>query len=169
MPVASSGLVLSLLLSCNSPRSKKCRECAGSGLTWSIQRRTKRQQAAANCKACSGTGKTRNTEFAVLADSPQNQTLELCAATIGHEDGFAKALKIASRRARINKRLTAHSFRHGFATSYLSAGGTIQELKELMGHSNISTTETYLHCLPQLASRVSSPLDTIIPAFAERA
>jgi len=79
-----------------------------------------------------------------------------------HEDGFSKALKTACTRARINKRVTAHSFRHGFATSYLASGGTIQELKELMGHSNIQTTEIYLHCLPSLASRVSSPLDNVI-------
>jgi len=86
-----------------------------------------------------------------------------------HESGFAKALKIATSRARINKRITAHSFRHGFATSYLSAGGTIQELMELLGHTNIRTTEIYLHCLPQLASRVSSPLDNIIPIMRRTA
>jgi len=79
-----------------------------------------------------------------------------------HEDGFAKALKIAVTRAKLNKRVTAHSFRHGFATSYLSAGGTIQELMELLGHTNITTTEIYLHCLPQLASRVTSPLDNVV-------
>lgn len=86
-----------------------------------------------------------------------------------HEDGFAKALKTACTRAKINKRVTAHSFRHGFATSYLAAGGTIQELMELMGHTNIRTTEIYLHCLPQLASRVSSPLDNVIPMFRKTA
>ena len=79
-----------------------------------------------------------------------------------HEDGFAKALHKATTRAKIHKRVTAHSFRHGFATSYLAQGGTIQELKELLGHTNIQTTETYLHCLPALASRVSSPLDNVI-------
>jgi len=86
-----------------------------------------------------------------------------------HEDGFAKALKTACTRARMHKRITAHSFRHGFATSYLSAGGTIQELMELMGHTNIQTTEIYLHCLPKLASRVSSPLDNVIPMFRKTA
>jgi integron integrase len=79
-----------------------------------------------------------------------------------HEDGFAKALHRAAGLAKLNKRVTAHSFRHGFATSYLAAGGTIQELMELMGHTNIATTEIYLHCLPKLASRVSSPLDNVV-------
>ena len=40
---------------------------------------------------------------------------------------------------------------------------------ELMGHTNIQTTEIYLHCLPQLASRVSIPLDNVIPMFRKTA
>ena len=73
--------------------------------------------------------------------------------------GFNKVLKVASTRARVPKRVTAHAFRHGFATAYLMNGGTLPELQELMGHANIETTQIYTHCLPQLASRVGSPLD----------
>lgn len=73
--------------------------------------------------------------------------------------GFSKALAVAVPRARVAKRVTAHAFRHGFATAYLMGGGTLPELQELMGHANIETTQIYLHCLPQLASRVCSPLD----------
>jgi integrase len=81
-----------------------------------------------------------------------------------HPDGFSKAMMIATDRLQMHKRVTAHSFRHGFATGYLSRGGTIQELMELMGHTSIKTTEIYLHCLPELASRVMSPLgDVVIP------
>jgi integrase len=54
-----------------------------------------------------------------------------------HEDGFSKALAIAVELAQLHKRVTAHSFRHGFATAYLSRGGTIHELMELLGHTNI--------------------------------
>jgi integron integrase len=74
-------------------------------------------------------------------------------------EGFSKALRIAVRRAGIHKRVTAHSFRHGFATAYLIQGGTLPELQELMGHANIETTQIYVHCIPQVASRVGSPLD----------
>lgn len=77
-------------------------------------------------------------------------------------EGFAKALGKAVVLARLHKRVTAHAFRHGFATSYLMGGGTIQELAELMGHADIRTTEIYLHCIPQLASRVGSPLDNVV-------
>lgn len=75
------------------------------------------------------------------------------------DEGFSKALKVAVRRSGVTKRVTAHAFRHGFATAYLMGGGTLPELQELLGHANIETTQIYTHCLPQLASRVGSPLD----------
>jgi integrase len=74
-------------------------------------------------------------------------------------EGFSKCLKRAVSRSGITKRVTAHAFRHGFATAYLMGGGTVPELQELLGHANIETTQIYVHCLPQLASRVGSPLD----------
>lgn len=80
-----------------------------------------------------------------------------------HPDAFSKALKKACALARISKRITAHSFRHGFATCYLMRGGNINDLRELMGHADIQTTQIYLHSIPQLASRAESPLDRIIP------
>jgi integron integrase len=83
-------------------------------------------------------------------------------------EGFSKALSKACTLAKLHKRVTAHAFRHGFATSYLINGGNIHELSELMGHADIRTTEIYLHCIPQLASRVHSPLDNVI-AFRKTA
>lgn len=86
-----------------------------------------------------------------------------------HAAGFAKALAIVVDRARMNKRITAHSFRRGFAVAYLSRGGTIHELKELMGHTNIRTTEKYLKVIPELASRVMSPLEDVVIPFKKAA
>jgi integrase len=81
-----------------------------------------------------------------------------------HDKSFAKALRPAVRRAGIDKRVTAHSFRHGFATAYLLAGGNLRELQARLGHTNISTTMRYLHCIPQEFDRIGSPWD--IPAQA---
>lgn len=54
------------------PALEKCKECNGSGLVWSFDIRTKRQQAAAKCKVCNGFGKSRDTSVAVLFEQPPN-------------------------------------------------------------------------------------------------
>lgn len=86
-----------------------------------------------------------------------------------HAAAFAKALAIVVDRAQMNKRITAHSFRRGFAVAYLSRGGLIHELKELMGHTSIKTTEKYLKVVPELASRVISPLGDVEIPFKKAA
>ncbi len=42
-----------------------------------------------------------------------------------------------------------HMLRHTFATAYLRNGGNIYKLKKILGHEEISTTEQYLHLIPQ--------------------
>lgn len=48
------------------------------------------------------------------------------------------------KRAAIDKRVTSHTLRHSFAVHYLNKGGSIFSLKLLLGHSNITTTLSYL-------------------------
>lgn len=79
------------------------------------------------------------------------------------EQGVNHALKQAGRLARIDKRISAHVLRHSFATALLMQGIDVRSLSELLGHAHVETTEIYLHCLPQLASRAVSPLD-VAPA-----
>jgi len=80
-----------------------------------------------------------------------------------HRDvgGFAKALKAAVRRAGVAKRITAHCLRHSFATHSLEGGVPIHFLKELMGHTHIETTQTYLHVQKDKATASVSPLETL--------
>lgn len=81
-----------------------------------------------------------------------------------HEDTLGKALKAATLRAGISKRVTAHTLRHSFATALLESGAGIHQVQELLGHTSVETTQVYLHCLPMLGKRIVSPLD----AAAER-
>jgi site-specific recombinase XerD len=76
-----------------------------------------------------------------------------------HRSTLGKAISKAVRIWGKDQRVTVHSLRHSFATEMLMDGMPIHELKELMGHAHITTTEIYAHCLPRLTARRGSPMD----------
>lgn len=76
-----------------------------------------------------------------------------------HEHTLGKALRIAARNAGLHKRVTAHTLRHSFATGLLTSGASITQVQELLGHTSVETTQVYLHCIPQFAQTITSPLD----------
>lgn len=49
--------------------------------------------------------------------------------------------------AGITRKLSFHTARHTFATQFLKAGGKVEVLKELMGHSKLETTMAYVHVI----------------------
>lgn len=49
------------------------------------------------------------------------------------------------KKLRIKENFNPHSWRHTFATSFIRKNGNIVILKELLGHSNVRTTQKYLH------------------------
>jgi len=61
----------------------------------------------------------------------------------------------------ITKKVTIHSIRHSFATHLLEVGTSIFHIKQLLGHSDISTTCFYLHLLKIQSLNVISPLDML--------
>jgi site-specific recombinase XerD len=63
--------------------------------------------------------------------------------------------------ARIGKKVTAHTFRHSFATHLLMKGVNIRSIQELPGHSNVQTTEIYTHVVKAMQGAVTSPLDDL--------
>lgn len=75
------------------------------------------------------------------------------------DDRFQEAIREAAARARLDKRVTPHTLRHSFATHLLESGTGIRDLQDLLGHSDISTTEIYLHTAKQTGVGIRSPLD----------
>ena len=72
-----------------------------------------------------------------------------------------KAIKAAVRRAGLTKVISAHSFRHSFATHLLQRGTDIRTIQALLGHRDVATTMIYTHILQQGGQGVPSPLDDL--------
>ena len=65
----------------------------------------------------------------------------------------------AVKKAGITKKVTAHTFRHSFATHLLEHGTDLRYIQSLLGHESSKTTEIYTHITTKGFDQIKSPLD----------
>ena len=76
-----------------------------------------------------------NNEYVFLNNHGKNMTRQ----------GFFKIIKSIASDAGINKEISPHILRHSFASHLLKHGADLRTIQELLGHSNVSTTQIYTH------------------------
>ena len=78
-------------------------------------------------------------------------------------------VRVAARKARIDKRVSPHTLRHTFATHLVKAGVGIVTIRDLLGHRCIGSTQVYLHTTAHDLRRAAAchPIEKLVERVAD--
>ena len=74
-----------------------------------------------------------------------------------------RALNTAAHKAKLTKRVTPNALRHTFAVHALESGASLSSIQSILGHSDINTTQRYLHAIEKQKKAAVQSLDEPSP------
>ncbi len=84
-----------------------------------------------------------NGREAMLSDYDSEVLFANCSGQPMSRQGFWKLIKYYARRAGIEAEITPHTIRHSFAVHLVENGADLKSVQEMLGHSDISSTQIY--------------------------